>query len=710
MFKDISAGQFDQQLLAEANKAIRNGDVSRRELDKLKQVANADGQISEDEQLLLANLDNGSVQAALRDAVEPRSLGIRRFDFDQEVSFSLNTEDLTLKVGDTQVNLADDIAHIETRRELRFDFGRRSDNVRQEVVAGLDGSEGSSFSNVGINNVTRATQNASGAGELIRTALEAGKGQSVDLSSIENLNVDQGLNLTYSLIIAKASQVTQSENYGKRAKALEELNDVKGIIKDIERGKAPNAKEIQQLQQLGLDFKEGQLINTVTKQALTPAEMADLRLTLHSVDKAFRGLRLFDENKLTLQVLQQIQVSQTALDQLEEARKKALAAEQQVNQNRQQVDQSSQSYTDQELVVNQRRQELEQKKALVEPILALLQGNDGQTNLDQLQNLLKNLSSQQLAALNEMLGAYQLSISLDANHNLSFSGNGASLSATDFYSRLRPNLPAMQASLESAQQAFDQSVDELTRRQQRLAQDQLKLNDSIIAFEEASRIFDQAKKDADQAIADLNELTDDPAVLNLLPQDTRAQINQLRERHRSESEQYNQALERREPTLNAARQSLRKGQQILNNWKDFLAGVNELRGKSGKSQTKAITPNANPAPSLAPYISELIEQANDLQSRLTLLPAPIYTGVEDLLAEFEEILQTSRLYMDQLNADETSRSDLNRHLSREHLEDTKEELVHHQNQLAALDQHNKELVTRYLEAGLASYQQLMQAA
>lgn len=746
MLKDVKAGQFDQKFLLEANRAAKDGKITRQELQDLGAAANADGTISAEELSLIAQLDRPATQSALAAAVEGKGSAFKHYEFDQQVAFRLDSQDDSLLVegeeikvsaalagpvssdsadnhGDaaqdavTDAELRDAGSHDDTpgRPRLKLVLGRRADQVRENLSARAAGRDDKStfLANVGINNLTRSTgKNAGSVAELIQQALAADKHERVDLSSLASLDPQQGLNMTYSLLVAKTSKLANSAHKNERIELRKEIKGFDQVLRDLGKGKTPDQEGIRQLNAFGLDVEDGKLINRASAATVTAEELADLRATTRSILQAFDSINILDENKLVKQVFSQFDVSEDTIDRLEATRAEYVESETSLHQDKDQVDDRAASVEEQTATVARQEEEIKQKGELFGLLESLFQGRDGISQLDNLQTLLAGFKPKQLESLNQLLSKYGLELRVDAaSKRVSFYSQGKQVSGGEFFLGIQRSLGGLRKEFEQLKQGLVAAKAELSQRKMLLDQAIVKLEGSRSRFLSASQNYDAAMSQTDQEMSKLIALYDDPQTRALLNPEQLSRIEALKARYQRARGSYQSDLSRRQPLLQAVDQSLSRARKAsdkaaaaIESATRTLAELNRLMDRLDSLMGQLEQLSATPGDASA---AEQIAAANALEGQLNLMPRPMYVGIEKLAEELRSLMEQTRAQFDRLGKARESDARQAMRLSGEHLAKARKELDYHLDRLRQLDGHSKEALAKLLKDSLSAYKNLV---
>ena len=274
------------------------------------------GVVSEDVKAFLANLDDPKLQSAIKEAVQNKGL-FRSYEFNQNVTFSLNQDDKTLSAGNNQIKreisvdaaLQGDVPSRRVGDRFEHRFARDSDRVRDRISERFSG-EGSTLPagpNAGINSILSAADD--GVGDVLRSALSAegedGNYAKVELTP-ENLKLNEGINLPVAMLLNHASKLKQNTDSNSKTNNREthelttDLKDLTKILSDYQKGRKPDSSDAATLAKFGMDLKDGKIINKGTGQALTPDQVVKLRDATKATETSFTGFRVLDENKIAL--------------------------------------------------------------------------------------------------------------------------------------------------------------------------------------------------------------------------------------------------------------------------------------------------------------------------------------------------------------------------------------------------------------------------
>ena len=107
---------------------------------------------------------------------------------------------------------------------------------------------------------------------------------------------------------------------------------------------------------------------------------------------------------------------------------------------------------------------------------------------------------------------------------------------------------------------------------------------------------------------------------------------------------------------------------------------------------------------------QLIGDANRLEAELSLMPKPMYVGLEQLMEDWRKLLDDAVGGFSQLNKQQTDKDSLDSRIETEHLKKIKGQLEHHLKQLEGMDVHRREETARLLAENMASVRRLLSQA
>lgn len=719
MSLNVNAGQIDPRILAAAYEAIKDGDVSRRDVKKVSEAVQeaTGGTVSEDVKAFIANLDDPQLQSAIKEAVQKKGL-FRSYEFNQNVSFSLNQDDNTLAVGNNQITRevsVDDALQGRTperrlgdRHEHRF--ARDSDRVRDRIAERMS-AEASTLPegpNVGINSILSAADD--GVADVLQSALSAegedGNYTKVELTP-ENLKLNEGINLPVALLLSHASKLKQvtdsnSKNNNREIHDLTvDLKDLTKILNHYQKGNKPDASDLETLSKFGLAVKDGQIINKGTSQTLTPDQVIKLRDASKATETSFTGFRVLDENKIALQVIGQLKITDQALRELDQAQQNYLQAEQNVRTNQTQVDQTTAELNTQTNVVETHRQQVEQESQTYQTLLDMF-STSGRFNLDEIRSRLAAAKPENIAKINELLAKHGLQIESNAGA-IRFRSQGQSIEAGQFFSQLQPIMANLKDELKAKRDELQQEINQLEALGRELKDKQEALQESVSQLDKAKTHYQTCKDRARVETDKLKEMRNDPEVQKLAP-DLLAQMDQTLQNGDQAYREYDEDMSRYDALVASTHETLSRAEQ-----------AQQLRRAMGQGALLALE-NLDQIINLDPFesieneqqaevdriVGDLINEANELASQLELLPKPVYTGIENIEAQFQDILARTIARFEELDQEQSSQRDMNMRLSSEHLKKITEELKYHSAQLEKMDLVNKEQKAIAIQQGLAA--------
>ncbi|HEY9843134.1 MAG TPA: hypothetical protein V6D23_21880 [Candidatus Obscuribacterales bacterium] len=694
---DIKASDFDPKFLKTAQRVIKDGEVSQKDLSELIEAAG--GKLSDAEKALIANLDDQQVQGALKQAAEGKDGVFKKYAFEQVVEFHLDENKKLLEVDHRQVNVDEAIRQADPQKKFRLAFARDADKVRADL------NEGGGLQ-MGIRQIKQGTsQDATAINQMIERA-QGDRGVTVSVESVEEFKVGEGLNLTYSLLVAKAGQAARDP----ASSSKQEIQDFNDLLKQLQRGKEPSDGKRLLLRKFGLEYKDGKLFNPVSKEALSASQLESLAQTAHAANQAFQGMGVFAENKIARQVFGQFNISPTVLADLETARDEYLAAEVEVRQDQAQVEQSIQDVDAQTAEVQRQEQDMREQTALYEELGGLL--NNGKFDPALIEARLSRLNPKQLAQINQLLKAHGFEIKIEGGR-ARFLKNGNPLPNTEFFAQMGPLVGALRKDLGQRQAQLVQARAELESRKQKLEQDKQKLTQSKARFEQAGTHYDAAKTEAEKAKVQLQARLNDPNERAKLSPEELAAGEALLGQLNTGLSNYDADLARRQPLLDSVDQTLSKADRALNNAIAALKSLDQFLADFGglfNQLNKALDQLQAHQQQIAELSEALCKRANELEAQLNLMPKPMYVGMETLAEELRALMEETRNGFEQLGRQQHSHDGFETRLSREYLQKVQDQLKHHLEQLGSMDQHGKELMARFLTDSLKFYQTMLQAS
>ncbi|MEZ0370680.1 MAG: hypothetical protein ACAI44_16435 [Candidatus Sericytochromatia bacterium] len=694
---DIKSSDFDPRFLKTAQRVIKDGEVSQKDLSELIEAAG--GKLSDAEKALIANLDDQQVQGALKQAAEGKGGVFKKYAFEQVVEFHLDENKQLLEVDHRQVNIDEAVKAADPEKKFRLRIGRDADTVREGL------SEGRGLQ-MGIRQIRQGTsQDAAAVNQLVELA-EGDRSVKVQVASVDQFKVGEGLNLTYSLLMAKAGQAARDP----KSPSKQQIQDFNALLKQIQKGKAPSFEQIQLLREFGLDCKNGQLINPVSKEPLSASQLEGLAQTAHAANRAFHGLGIFDENKIARQVFGQFDFETQAVADLEKARDEYLAAEIEVTKDRDQVEHSTQSVEEQTAEVERQEKAVREQMGLYQELDDILAS--GKISPESLTTRIRQLSPQQLAQINQLLEKHGMRIALEGG-TAKFFKNGQVLNNEQFFAEMGPLQGRIRHDLDQQKQQLTHARAELQSRIQQLDQDKQKLTESTARFEQAGAVYDEAKTEADQAREQLQARLNDPGERAKMSPEELAAGEALLGRFNTAQINYDADLARRQPLLDSVEQTLSKADRALNNAIAALKSLDRLLADFDgvfNHLNNTFDQLLADQKQIAELSEALCKRANELEAQLILMPKPMYVGLETLAEELRALMEETRNNFAQLGRQQHSHDGFETRLSREFLQKTQEQLKHHLDQLGSMDQHGKELMAQYIGDSLKSYQTMLQGS
>ncbi len=509
-----------------------------------------------------------------------------------------------------------------------------------------------------------------------------------------------------------------------------ELNRLHATLAKIEAGPEAagqiSAQDQELLNKAGVHVKDGKLHNLLTQEPLEPQSLAELKQTTESLNSAIQDNNSVESRAIVhlrgvlnnmIQSSTELVAARENLDQLVDKLEKATATlEHETRTLAEREEELETTSTEAEVLGGRLERATTVFSAWGDKPAALFAGSVAGavgSKASAAPPARGDISLEaKLAQTNESLAPYDMQIQQGTQAGqFTFKVADNTVSEDEFWDVVHAKLADDHATLAELNDSLPELNRAVLEQQQIVNSSKTEVDELEIQARYSQENYSRSLNEAESAQASWTKAENDPQILTVVPPSIRqsfdrvarrtavsvaaerqneprinARVNTARERSNRASAQ---AAER----LDTSRRTVQKATNRRGKVKNFLFALNHLFGRpdsfqlgvkktAAGSQAQMQARVDREKSEVSENVARLVAEADELESRLRLVPAPEFKGVDDIAEGIEDILRQSEMIFTRLSSAENQDEEFSTRLESDYIVRVRENNDYHTRKLS----------------------------